>query len=147
MKPIRLNLDTASISAIVVAASRRASYLFPGLNVTVVRACDMDWWKGVCKAIRERCRRSYQLWGHCENPFPVGDLKRWEWVDETQAIMRERLSLVLRDTSWAEEDAICDLGGAKRGEVIPFPAPQRQRQPQQEAVKRKINWECEDIHV
>ncbi|MEX2964706.1 hypothetical protein [Microbulbifer sp. TYP-18] len=105
MKSIRLNLDTASISATVVAASRRASYLFPDLKVTVVRACDMDWWEEVCKAVRERCRQSYQRWGHCENPYPVGDLCRGIWVDESEVILNEsQQEVAKRKINWECED-------------------------------------------
>jgi hypothetical protein len=70
-----------SLSASMVAATRRASYLFP--RVTVVRGYEYEKWRGTCEAIRTACRRSYQLFGHCENPFPVGDVRRWVWIDES----------------------------------------------------------------
>lgn len=155
MKAIQLN--KANVSAAIVAASRRASYLAPQLKITVIHSCDMGWWEEVCRAVRLRCRLSYERWGHCENPFPVGDLRRWEWVQETQAIVRERLQLVLLNTRWAEDDAVCDLGAAKPGEVVPFPippapVPEEEQEPDgpeevPAAAKKKVNWECEEAYV
>jgi hypothetical protein len=139
-----------SLSASMVAATRRASYLFP--RVTVVRGYEYEKWRGTCEAIRTACRRSYQLFGHCENPFPAGDLRRWEWIEETLAIVRERLQLVMRDTAWAEPDAVVRLGAAKPGEVVPFPDPQpkpEEQEQQKEAAtcKRLIRWNGEDVYV
>jgi hypothetical protein len=69
------------------------------------------------------------------------------WVDETQAIVRERLQLVMRNTAWAESDALVQLGAAKPGEVVPFPLPPApvpeeepepgEEEPQREAARIK----------
>ena len=136
------------MSAALVAATEMASRPLP--KITVVRACDMDWWQQVCRAVRQRCRDSYDRHQHCKNPFPVGDLRRVEWIEETQAIVREQLQLVMRNTAWAEPAAVVRLGAAKPGEVVPLPAPlpvPEEEEPQREAAKRKVNWECEEIYV
>ncbi|MFS1522730.1 hypothetical protein ACL7TT_01245 [Microbulbifer sp. 2304DJ12-6] len=133
-----MQIKKTSISRAAVRITRIASYLFPTLKISAVRDWEADWWEEVCIAVRERCRNAYERWGYLENPYPEGDLRRWEWIQESQAIIRERLQSALGDISWAEE-AVYELGAAKRGEIIPFP--------QQEAAKQKVNWECEDIYV
>src|SRR5690554_2254242 len=62
------------ISKLSVAASRYASYLFP--RVTAVGGDDLE-------AVKERCRESYRKSGHCENPYPVGDIRRLVWIEES----------------------------------------------------------------
>jgi hypothetical protein len=63
-----------SISAALVALSRKVSYFFP--RVTAVGGDDME-------AVRRRCRDSYSRSGHCETPYPVGDVRRWVWIEES----------------------------------------------------------------
>ncbi|WP_299940505.1 hypothetical protein [uncultured Microbulbifer sp.] len=133
-----------SINKATVRATRIASYLFPTLKITIVRDREKDWWNEVCIAVRERCRNAYERRGCLENPYPAGDLRRWEWIQESHAIIHERLQSTLNDVGWAEE-IIYELGAAKRGEIIPFPQPDKE--PQKEAAKQKVNWECEDIYV
>ncbi|MDP5211189.1 hypothetical protein, partial [Microbulbifer sp. 2205BS26-8] len=92
-----------SISTAVVCVTRIASYLFPTLKIAVVRDRETDWWNEICIAVRERCRNAYERRGCLENPYPAGDLRRWEWIQESQAVIRERLQSTLEDISWAEE--------------------------------------------
>lgn len=100
-----------SLSAALVATTRRISYLFP--RVTAVGGDQLE-------EIKQRCRESFQRWGHCECPFPVGDIRREVWVDEEIKLA---------------------------GKPIPFPTPPDEEEEQKPAAKQPINWECENVRI
>ncbi|MDP5211149.1 hypothetical protein, partial [Microbulbifer sp. 2205BS26-8] len=98
-----MQLNKTSISTATVRITRIASYLFPTLKIAVVRGCETDWWNEICIAVRERCRNAYERWRYLENPYPAGDLRRWEWIQESHAIIHECMQSTLNDVGWTEE--------------------------------------------
>ena len=131
-------INKIKISAAIVAVARRIRRHLP--KRTVVTTKQYKSWKNQCRKLRRSCLRSYLTRGHCENPYPVGDLRRSVWVDATVSIERHFLRQ-------SEVLAI--------GEVVPIPLPpappeeESVEEPEElpEAAKRKVNWECEAAYV
>ncbi|MCX2780398.1 hypothetical protein [Microbulbifer thermotolerans] len=91
-----------SFSAAFVAVTRKISALLP--RPTAIGGDELE-------AVKQRCRQSYECWGHCECPYPVGDIRRAVWVAETHRIVREQLSGVIRCGSVIEGECVNELIG------------------------------------
>lgn len=99
-----MNLNKSTISAAWVALTRRLSYFLPRVHTV-----GGDEFEAVC----ERCRESYRRWGHCEIPYPVGDMRRQVWIDEASQIVGEVLNPIFPNFDSMQKDCLMELLGYK----------------------------------